>query len=75
MKNAKIQFYPTPAAIAADAHSFAAGYVYRVVAVTMPCPGCGVPTECRQISFRDNGEPVCTLVLCTDCYEETQKAN
>lgn len=75
MNEPRIHYFHTYEALAANAHSFAAGDYYRVEARAEPCPGCGKPTEVRRVTFRDNGEHVCTLVYCPLCAAQSLNKN
>lgn len=75
MNKPRIHYFYTYEAVTANAHSFATGDYYRVEAIAEPCPGCGRQTEIRRVTFRDNGEHVCTLVYCPLCAANKMSQN
>lgn len=75
MKEPGTYYFHTYVALTANAHSYADGDFYRVQAKAEPCPGCGRQTEIRRVTFRDNGEHVCTLVYCPICAAKAMNQN
>lgn len=75
MNKPRITYFHTYVALTANAHSFADGDFYRVVAKAERCPGCGRTTEVRRILFRDNGEHIATLVFCPLCAAKSLNKN
>ena len=70
-----IQYFSEYPEMTDEAQSYADGDYYRVEAKAEPCPGCGRQTETRRVTFRDNGEHVCTLVYCPICAAKAMNQN